>query len=189
MLWLTFPSTYQILQKHFRGPVSLQGQFLHFSISLIFWSLFSNPSTFPLFLFLFPLLLHDTLTAISIIFLFCFFILITIGSGRVASIRLPHQMFMSHSTLISSFCTVPLGAYSYHFSQCSNPFFLQICQWISFATLSYHLLYYFWVNFSYFSHVAHFHLFPTQSTQGAFSGLIDVVLHVICPDCLLLCGT
>ena len=36
MLCLAFPSTYQILQKHFQGPLSLQGQFLHFSISTIF---------------------------------------------------------------------------------------------------------------------------------------------------------
>ena len=48
-----FPSTNQILQKHFQGALSLQGQSLHFSIFTIFRSLFSNPSTFPLFLFLF----------------------------------------------------------------------------------------------------------------------------------------
>ena len=34
-----------------------------------------------------------------------------------------------------------------------------------------------------------FTIFPTQSTQGAFTGLIDVVLHIVCPDCLLLCAT
>ena len=71
-----FPSTYQILQKHFQGALSLQGQFLHFSIFTIFWSLFSNPSTFPLFLFF-----SSTLTlagaAISIIIPFCSFLSIT----------------------------------------------------------------------------------------------------------------
>ena len=52
-------STCQIRQKHFQRALSLHGQFLHFSFSTIFWSLFSNPGTFPLFLFLLPLLLHQ----------------------------------------------------------------------------------------------------------------------------------
>ena len=42
-----------------RAPIILQGQFLHFSISTIFWSLFSNSGTFPVFLFLFHLPLHQ----------------------------------------------------------------------------------------------------------------------------------
>ena len=67
-------------------------------------------------------------TAISIIIPFCSFLPITIRSGRLASIRLSHLIFMSHSTLISSFSTAPSGACSYHFSVCSNPFFLQISQ-------------------------------------------------------------
>ena len=36
MLCLASPSTYPILQKHFQGLLSLQEQFLHFSISTIF---------------------------------------------------------------------------------------------------------------------------------------------------------
>ena len=40
-------------------------------------------------------------TAISIIIPFCSFLSITIRSGRLASIRLSHWIFMSRSTLIS----------------------------------------------------------------------------------------
>ena len=67
-------------------------------------------------------------TAISIIIPFCSFLSITIRSGHLASIILSHWIFMSHSTLISSFSTAPSGACSYHFSLCPNPFFLQIFQ-------------------------------------------------------------
>ena len=67
-------------------------------------------------------------TAISIIISFCSFLSITIRSGRLASIRLSHWIFMSHSSLISSFSTAPSRACSYHFSLCSNPYFLQISQ-------------------------------------------------------------
>ena len=62
-------------------------------------------------------------TVISIIIPFCSFLSITIRSGRLASIRLSHWIFMSHSTLISSFSTALWRAFSYHFSLCSNPFF------------------------------------------------------------------
>ena len=129
-------------------------------------------------------------TAISIIIPVCSFLSIIIRSGRLASIRLSHWIFMSHSTLISSFSTAPSGACLYHFSLCSNLFSLQICQWTFFATLC-RLSYNFWTNFSHplvmcciFSP-----FFPTQSTQGAFAGLIDVILHLVRPDSLLLCGT
>ena len=64
--------------------------------------------------------------AISIVIPFCSFLSITIRSGCLASIRLSHWIFMSHSTLTSSFSTAPSEACSYHFSLCSNPFFLQI---------------------------------------------------------------
>ena len=84
----------------------------------------------------------------SVIIPFCSFLSITIRSGLLASIRLSHWIFMSHCTLISSFSTAPSTACSYHFSMCSNLFFLQISQWTFFATLSCRLLYYFWANFS-----------------------------------------
>ena len=67
-------------------------------------------------------------TAVSIIISFCSFLPITIRSGCLASIRLSHWIFMSHSTLISSFSTATFRACSYHFSLCSNLFFLQISQ-------------------------------------------------------------
>ena len=128
MFFLAFPSTYQILQKHFYGSLSLQGQFLHFSISTIFWSLFSNPGTFPIFTFLVLLLLHQLGEQYQQLSPFVFFLSITIRSGCLASIRLSHWIFMSHSTLISSFSTAPSGTSSYHFSLCSYSFFLQIFQ-------------------------------------------------------------
>ena len=46
---------------------------------------------------------------------------------------------------------------------------------------------YFFTSACYVLH--NFTFFPTQSTQQAFTGLIDVVLDIVCPDCLLLCGT
>ena len=49
---------------------------------------------------------------------FCSFWSITIRSGCLASIRLPHWIFMSHSTLISSFSTAPSGACSYRTFHC-----------------------------------------------------------------------
>ena len=33
-----------------------------------------------------------------------------------------------------------------------------------------------------------FTVFPTESTQGAVTGFIDVVLYIVCPDCLFLCS-
>ena len=83
---------------------------------------------FSTFSFSFSSTLTSAGIAISIIIPFCSFLSITIRSGRLASIRLSHWIFMSHSTLISSFSTAPSGACSYHFSLCSNPFFLQISQ-------------------------------------------------------------
>ena len=65
-------------------------------------------------------------TVISIIIPYCSFLSITITSSRLASIRLLNWIFMSHSTLISSFSTAPSGAWSCHFSLCSDLFFLQI---------------------------------------------------------------
>ena len=83
---------------------------------------------FSTFSFSFSLTLTSAGTAISIIIPFCSFLSITIRSGRLASIRLSHWIFLSHNTLISLFSTAPSGACSYHFSLSSNPFFLQISQ-------------------------------------------------------------
>ena len=60
---------------------------------------------FSTFFFLFPLLFSSTLLYSS-----------------------SDWIFMPHSTLISSFSTAPSGACPYHFSLCSNTFFLQIFQ-------------------------------------------------------------
>ena len=125
MLCLAFPSTYQILQKHFQGPLSLQGQFLNFHNLLISFFESWYVSTFS---FSFSSTLTSAGTAISIIIPFCSFLSITIRSGRLASIRLSHWIFMSHSTLIFSFSTAPSEACSYHFSLCSRLFLLQISQ-------------------------------------------------------------
>ena len=57
-------------------------------------------------------------TFTSTIIRFCSFLSITIRSGHLASIRLSHWIFMSHSTLISSYSTAPSGVCSYHFSLC-----------------------------------------------------------------------
>ena len=75
---------------------------------------------FSTFSFSFSSSLTSAGTAISIIIPFCSFLSITI--------RLSHWVFMSHSTLISSFSTAPSGACSYHFPLCSNQFFSQISQ-------------------------------------------------------------
>ena len=99
--------------------------FLNFHNLLISFFKFWYFSTFS---FSFSSTLTSAGTAISIIIPFCSFLSITIRSGRLASIRLSHWIFMSHSTLISSFSTVHSGACSYHFLLCSNPFFLQTSQ-------------------------------------------------------------
>ena len=109
-------------------------------------------------------------TAISIIIPFCSFLSITTGSGRLGSIRLSHWIFVSHSTLISSFSTAPSGACSYHFSLCCNPFFLQISQWTFFETL---LCVAFCILFEPIFHihllcVAHFQLFSHIIYTGGF---------------------
>ena len=83
---------------------------------------------FSTFSFSFPSTLTSAGTAISIIIPFYYFLSITIRPGRLASIRLSHWIFMSRSALISLFSTAPSGACSYHFSLCSNLFFLQISQ-------------------------------------------------------------
>ena len=75
------------------------------------------------FSFSFSSTLTSAGTAISIIIPFCSFLSITISSGHLAYIRLSHWVFMSHSTLISSFSPAPSRACSYHFSLYSNPFF------------------------------------------------------------------
>ena len=82
---------------------------------------------FSTFSFSFSSTLTSAGTAISISIPFCSFLSI-VRSGRRASIRLSHWMFMSHSTLISSFSTAPSRACSDHFSLCSNLIFLQISQ-------------------------------------------------------------
>ena len=108
-----------------RAPITTGtiSTFLHFNNLLIslfkswYFSTFSFSST-----------LTSAGTAISVIIPFFSFLSITIRTGHLASIRLSHWIFMSHSTLISSFSTAPSRACSYHFSLCSNPFFLQISQ-------------------------------------------------------------
>ena len=123
-----------------RAPITTGtiSTFLNFHNLLI--SLFKS-WYFSTFSFSFSSTLTSAGTAISIIIPFCSFLSITIRSGRLASIRLSHWTFMSHSTLTSSFSTAPSGACSYHFLMCYNPFFLQISQSTFFATLSCRLLY------------------------------------------------
>ena len=93
-----------------------------------FLNLLFNSWYFSTFSFSFSSTLTSPGTAISIIIPLCSFLSITIRPGRLASIRLSHWIFMSHSTLISSFSTAPSRACSYHFSLCANPFSLQISQ-------------------------------------------------------------
>ena len=69
-------------------------------------------------------------------------------SGLLASITLPQWTLTSNIIFTSSFSTAPSGTCSYHFSVCCEPFFLQRSQWTFFATLSCHLSYSFWANFS-----------------------------------------
>ena len=106
-------------------------------------------------------------TAISIIIPFSFF-LITIRSGRLASIRLSHRIFMSYSTLISSFSTAPSGACSYHFSLCSNHSFYKYPKELSFQ----HCRVVFCIIFEPIFHiclcVAHFHLLSHTICTGGF---------------------
>ena len=103
------------------GTISTFLNFYNLLISLFkFWY-------FSTFSFSFSSTLTSAGTVISIIIHFCPFLSITIRSCRVASIRLSHWI-MSHRTLISSFSTGPSRACSYHFSLCSNSFFLQISQ-------------------------------------------------------------
>ena len=80
-----------------KGTIST---FLNFRNLLI--SLF-NSWYFSTFSFSFSSTLTSAGTAISIIIPFCSFLSITIRSGRLASVRLSHWIFMSHSNLISSF--------------------------------------------------------------------------------------
>ena len=97
-------------------------------------------SSWYFFTFLFPssLLLHQPVQQYL-------WLSIAIMSCLLASITLSHWTLISFT---SSFSTNPSGTCSYHFSICSNPFFLQISQWNFFATLSCYLLYSFWANFS-----------------------------------------
>ena len=108
-----------------KGPITTGTNF--------YISQFPQPSDLSfqiLVLFCFSFSFSSTLisagTTISIIIPFCSFLSITVRPDHLASIRLSHWIFMSHSTLISSFSTTPSGACLYHFSLCSNPFFLQI---------------------------------------------------------------
>ena len=93
---------------------------------------------------------------------------------------------MSHSTLISSFSTPPSGAYYTTFhcvKTCFSFFFLNIT--VSFLCNIVVLPFVFLLSrfLTYACYVLHtFTFFSTQSTQGAFTGLIDVVLHIVCPD-------
>ena len=80
--------------------------FLNFHNLLISFSKSWYFSTF----FFFSSTLTSAGTAISVIIPFCSFLSITIRSGCLASIRLSHWIFMSHSTLISSFSTAPSEA-------------------------------------------------------------------------------
>ena len=93
-----------------RAPITTGtiSAFLNFHNLLI--SLFSS-WYFSTFSFSFSSILTSAGTAISIIIPFCSFLSIDVRSGRLASIRLSHWIFMSHSTLTSSFSTAPSGAY------------------------------------------------------------------------------
>ena len=110
-----------------RTPITTEtiSTFLSFHHLLIF---FYKSWYFSTFSVSFCSTLTSAGTAISVIITFCSFLSITIRSGCLASIRLSHWIFIYHNTLICSFCTAPSGAWSYHFSLCSNPFFLQISQ-------------------------------------------------------------
>ena len=92
--------------------------------NLLIW--FFKSWYFSAFSFSFFSSLISASTAISIIVSFCSFLSLTIRSGRLACIRVSQWIFMSHSTMISSFSTVPSETCSYHFSLCSNSFSLQI---------------------------------------------------------------
>ena len=99
MLCLSFPSTYQILQKHL---------FLHFSIFTIFRSLFSNSATFSLFFsFSISSTLASTGTAISITIPFCSFLSITINSVRpwLYQIVLLHSFVPQNFDLFIFYCS------------------------------------------------------------------------------------
>ena len=98
--------------------------------SLLLLLLLSPSSLLLLFHFFFFFFLYSYISWYSniVIIPFCSFLSITIRSGCLASIRLSHWIFMSHSTLISLFSTAPSGACPYHFLLCSNLFFLQISQ-------------------------------------------------------------
>ena len=104
------------------GTISTFLNFHHLLISFFKSWYFSNFSVS------FSSTLTSAGTAISVIIPFCSFLSITIRSGCLASIRLSHWIFMSHSTLISSFSTALSATCSCHFSLCSNLFFLQISQ-------------------------------------------------------------
>ena len=67
-------------------------------------------------------------------------------------------------------------------SLCSNTIFLQTSQWTFFPTLLCLLLYSLWDNFSHplvmCCRLSPF--FPHNLRRGAFTGLIDMVLHIVC---------
>ena len=168
ILCLAFPSTYQILKKQFLGLLSLQEQFLNFSMSIIFGSLFSNHCTFPLFLFLFFSTLTSAGTAIPAIIPFCSFLPITIRSDHLAFSRLSHWIFMSNSTFVSQFSTAPSRACSPQFHCVLTHSFYKYSNELSFQ----HCSVFFCICFETIFHtpllcVAHFHLFShTIYTKG-----------------------
>ena len=105
----------------------------------------------------------------SIIIRFCSFLSITIRSGHLASIRLSHWIFMSHSTLISSYSTASSGVCSYYFSLCLTCSFYKYTNGLSLQ----HFRVVFCILFETIFHirllcVAHFHRFSHTTYTGGF---------------------
>ena len=100
-------------------------------------------STFP---FLFPLLLHQLLQQCRWLSPF--------AQLQLCLVFLPlshchtEHWYPTKLWLLHFLITTPSGTCSYHFSVCSNPFFVQKSQWTFFATLLCRLLYSFWAHFS-----------------------------------------
>ena len=142
MLCLAFPSTYQILQKHFQEPISLEGQFLHFSVSTIFCSLFFKSWYFSIIYFSSSSTLTSAGRAKSIIIFVCSFLSITIRSGQIVTMDIcPTVPWSLHSLLLlleeahtTFHCELTRSFYKY-----PNEISLQHCCVV---------LYSFWADFS-----------------------------------------
>ena len=150
LLSAVFQSCRQILLWHFQGLYVLQPitggttsiilSFHNLPISLFKSWYFSTLS------FSFSLLLHHLVQQYRLLSPFALSCQL-----KLRLVFLPtssHWTLISHNTFTYSFSTAPSGTCSCQFSVCSKLFFLQRSQWTFFATLSCHLLYSFWVNFS-----------------------------------------